>query len=431
MIGIGIGIPSLNAIRPNLSNELDALLAYGPSYAFDFINDQAIAGGAYVGGIANVPGYSFSRASTGFYTEASGVLTSFASGALRRGSRGALIEGARTNLLLRSQEFDNASWTKTRASITADAIAAPDGTTTADKLVEDNTSSSSHFVQQAVSVTNASVYTFSVYVKAAERSIVAIQMATAGFGADINAWFDLSTGLVGTTAGSPTAATIEALANGWYRISITKTATASALTAFRIFLATADGAASYSGDNASGLYIWGAQLEAAAGASSYIPTAGSTATRAADAAVVAGLSAPAAYSLFVEYEQKFSISGNSFLVTFDDNSANNRVALLTATGPDRVLFYVDAGGVNQSAINAGNMTLNARNRQAGRAATNDAAMSVNGAAVAADTGFTMPTTPSRLWLGAAAVGNPWFGYIRRAAIFPRALSNAELQALTA
>jgi hypothetical protein len=50
-----------------------------------------------------------------------------------------LLEPQRTNLVLRSEEFDNASWGKINATITANATASPSGVINADKIVESNT----------------------------------------------------------------------------------------------------------------------------------------------------------------------------------------------------------------------------------------------------------------------------------------------------
>ena len=213
--------------------------------------------------------------------------TSAAAGALRRGDRGVLIEGARTNLLVRSQEFDNASWTKTRATATADAIAAPDGTLTAVAFIEDTTAAASHEISQSVGkAASAIAYTASVYVRPAGRDWLCFTLFD-NSATGIRAWFNVTTGALGTTAAigagfTSVSHSIEALAGGWYRCILT--ATSSTVAAIRpiFYTSTADGSFSHTGDGTSGLYIWGAQLEAASFPSSYIPTTTASATRAAD-----------------------------------------------------------------------------------------------------------------------------------------------------
>jgi hypothetical protein len=180
-----------------------------------------------------------------------------------RGSNATLVDStgkityAPANLVLQSQTFDNASWIKTRSSVTADATTSPDGTVNADKLVEDATAANNHFTSQSVTTT-AIAYTFTVYAKAAERGYVTLINSTVASGC----CFDLITGVVGVASGAtPTASTITDVGNGWYRCSITVTATAAS-NAWRINVMASNSAnTAYNGDGTSGIYIWGAQLE--------------------------------------------------------------------------------------------------------------------------------------------------------------------------
>lgn len=232
-----------------------------PYHWFDFINDRCLYASNDVGGVSGATGYSFSRASTGYYTNADGTLTSFASGALRRGNRGVLIEGARTNLLTYSQEFDNAAWTKSATTITANATTAPDGTTTADKLIE-GSGGSFHTISQAVTVGAGAALAYSIFAKASERTFLYMQMdAGTAMPGDRFAYFNLGTGAIGTTQANTTAF-IQALANGWYRCTIVATADADGGTATCKLITAQNGSTiNYSGDGTSGIFIWGAQAE--------------------------------------------------------------------------------------------------------------------------------------------------------------------------
>src|SRR4051812_3519980 len=90
---------------------------------------------------------TFTRASTAMYVNALGVLASAAEDTPRIDydpitltPRGLLIEEARTNLLLRSESVATSPWTRTRMNApSTNAAIAPDGTLTADQLVEDTT----------------------------------------------------------------------------------------------------------------------------------------------------------------------------------------------------------------------------------------------------------------------------------------------------
>ena len=183
-----------------------------------------------------------------------------------RGTNATLVDStgkityAPANLLLQSQDFDTASWSKTRTTVTANATVAPDGTSTADKLVEDTTASSTHFTAQSANYTAGTTYTLSVSVKAAGRNWFDIQLPAALMGTIRNAFFDVSNGTVGTVTSGVTAA-IVSIGNGWYRCSVKFTPTASVGTGSAFLLANADNSISYTGDGTSGIFIWGAQLE--------------------------------------------------------------------------------------------------------------------------------------------------------------------------
>lgn len=171
---------------------------------------------------------------------------------------------ARSNLLTHSEQFDNAAWTKSNATITANTTTAPDGTTTADKLVE-NTANANHTTTWATTLTSGTTYTLSVYAKAAERTQVVVQTSNIGnWAASVLTIFNLSNGTISLGTG-----TITPLANGWYRCSITATFGAANATGGINVLPASAGAVTYLGDGVSGIYVWGAQLELASTATTY------------------------------------------------------------------------------------------------------------------------------------------------------------------
>ena len=194
-----------------------------------------------------------------------------------------------TNLLLRSQEFDNASWTKSAGSISANAVAAPDLTTTADQFIEDTAGGTSHGLIQAATITAGATVTGSLYVKANGRTAVYIQIYD-GSADWFAGWFNLTTGAYSGEhvggGGDLTGQSIEALADDWYRISVTGTLGAGDTTAeMRPGVSAGYNAGdvgasfNYTGDGASGLYLWGAMLNEGA-LSSYVVTTTATVTRA-------------------------------------------------------------------------------------------------------------------------------------------------------
>lgn len=171
-------------------------------------------------------------------------------------ARCAVVDGG-PNLLQRSDEFDNAYWTKSNSTVTANVgTAAPDGTTTADAIVE-NAATSAHYVQStAVTVSSSAAnYAFSVALRANSRTWAFLQLQEATGSTSAVAFVNLSTGAIGTTSvganWSSVRAFVTSLGNSWYRVTIVarKTNAATSITA-TIGAATADNTSSYTGTNA-------------------------------------------------------------------------------------------------------------------------------------------------------------------------------------
>jgi hypothetical protein len=177
-----------------------------------------------------------------------------------------LIRTAVTNLLVRSEEFESASWTAGQTSVNANVIQSPNGSLTADKLIE-NSNTSTHLIQQIIAHTSGTTYTASCFVKVAERTFFSIAFGSGFIGTQANSFFDLSNGTTPTSG-----ATVVNVGDGWFRCSFTVTATASASSAVQFRLATSTSVANYTGDGTSGIYLWGAQLEQSSTVGEYIPT---------------------------------------------------------------------------------------------------------------------------------------------------------------
>jgi hypothetical protein len=175
---------------------------------------------------------------------------------------------AEENLLTYSQELDNADWTKTNSTITANATAAPDGTTTAEKIVS-NASATDARASQSKTVSGSVV--FSVFAKASEWGLVLLGPV----GATVGVYFNLSTGAVGTQSAGYVG-TITSVGSGWYRCSVAYTGSGTNQTV-RIYPTNADGSIS-TGDGTSGIFLWGAQLEQRSAVTAYTPTTTATIT---------------------------------------------------------------------------------------------------------------------------------------------------------
>gem|GEM_PF-689500 len=179
----------------------------------------------------------------------------------------------RTNLLTYSAQVD--LWTQSATTTTANAALAPDGTPTADKVVEDATTAY-HYASGAAVVVSGTTYTASVYIKAAERTFVAL--AAHGL-ANGTAFFDLTNAVVGACGASITNSTITPAGNGWYRCTITYTA-AAGTTGLDVLPEPNGTGGSYAGTVGYGVYAWGAQIETGTTATEYIPTTSAAVTSA-------------------------------------------------------------------------------------------------------------------------------------------------------
>lgn len=192
--------------------------------------------------------------------------------ATRVNSQG-LIEETPYNLLTYSEQFENAAWPKAEVIVTTNAITAPDNTLTADKLIASATNSN-HLLNRAnvIPVIFGTSYTYTMYAKAGEYSFFRLQIQQTNF-AESWANFNLLTGIVGLNAG--VIADIQPKGNGWYRCSITSTATGTGNSGIQPFVLDSNRSGtspSYLGNGTSGIYIWGAQLVQGSTPKDYFPT---------------------------------------------------------------------------------------------------------------------------------------------------------------
>jgi len=221
---------------------------------------------------------------------------------------GLLIEGQTTNLTKRSDNAftNNLYWETTASNVDAadSAVTSPTGVaSTASTLTERYALGASvsrhiHQLTGEFTPTVATSYTMSAWVKQPTSAAVRyVQFAfwIAGFGATAYMNYDIQTGVVGTGGAAITASTITAYPNGWYRITATAPATATGSSGFQLGFSTTSGAARteayvITSGSEKAIYLWGAQVEAGVGASSYIPTVASQVTRAADECYIADIS---------------------------------------------------------------------------------------------------------------------------------------------
>lgn len=377
---------------------------------------------------------TFTRASSATFVGSNGLIQSATTNTPRfdydpitLAAKGLLIEEQRTNLLTYSEQFDNAAWVNNGGTVTANALVAPDGTTTADYLVRSTASADGRY--QVIAAGTSGIVIVSVYIKkdTSPQSLLWLYDATAV--ADrILATVTWSGATPVITATTGTAATPQDAGNGWWRIAIASTALTGANTN-RFYLLPAYTAAS----NGQQLAVWGAQLEAGSFATSYIPTVASQVTRSADVASVNTLSPwynATEGTLYAEMTP-YGVSSDTRFASIDDNTSANRVMIWGSSSSSSTRYEVITGGVTQVALTAAStLTANATTKSAAAYKVNDFAFSVNGGVALTDTTGTVPAV-TKLTIGGSAGATVSNGAIRRITYYPRRLSNAELQASTA
>jgi len=190
------------------------------------------------------PTPTFTRASTATFVGSDGLIQSAAINAPRfdhdpvtLACKGLLIEESRTNLALRSEEFDNSSWGSGSVTRTANQIDSPSGSTSADLITSVTGNFGGKLSQNFTFL--ATTYTASVCVKKGNWRYVGIQLADVSSSAVIPS-FDFDTETVSQNGTSFSTLSVQKLANGWYRLSLTQAATAIFST-FAIWLTASNG----------------------------------------------------------------------------------------------------------------------------------------------------------------------------------------------
>jgi hypothetical protein len=202
-----------------------------------------------------------------------------------RETPGILLEGSRTNLCLRSEEFDHGTWTGL-ATVTANTDVAPDGTTTADTLTDDDAAAFEFKIQTFTVANDSLTHVIAIFVKktTAATNTFGLNIALSG-GTGVSAFPRLNTNS-GLLAGAA-AAQVFSVGNYWLLICpITNNTTGNTSLSVQVFPATGTNSGSNPGtDNVAATgsaVVWGAQVEKAPCRSSYLKTVASAVTRAAD-----------------------------------------------------------------------------------------------------------------------------------------------------
>ncbi|MGX7687124.1 phage head spike fiber domain-containing protein [Flectobacillus roseus] len=317
-----------------------------PSLILDFANARFID-----------PRYTISRQGdiatfidrNGFIKISKGNRPRFTHDPSTKESLGLLEEELRTNLIIYSNDFTR--WNNLKASIITSDVIAPDGSF-AQKLVEDNSNNTAHQVSTAIiPILAGNTYTFSCFVRGGERvyaSLVGVGGALFG-GSNPIVVVNLGLGQIISTSNC-LSSSITPYNNGWYRVSWTQVATTSGNSGINIQLHNGI-TVTYQGDGASGLYIFGAQLEVGNDRTSYIPTSDSPVTRNTD---IMNLSSDVFANIFSNItegsillvaKKPKSTSANKKFYNF--SGVDGSISLGSLQNQDKVYLEVLKNGVSQ------------------------------------------------------------------------------------
>ncbi len=380
---------------------------FDPDLVFDFEQSYYRTGGTDSTLSSSV---THARASSATMTNSSGNIVTVGNNVARVGhhiyngstwvNEGVLHESeARTNRATNSNLFSSNNYTKNNISVTASSVTSPDGSNNGWKITPTGTNP---YIRRGGSISGN--FTHSLYVKKDTADYVVLGHGAGTKGLLIN--FSFASGTVVDTGayGSSTtyiSNTVENVDNGWYRISVTgNTGANNNLVTFPWDSATAPtNLDSSSNASSSTVYIYGAQTEVASTPSSYIPTTGSTVTRAAETLTVPAANLPySSTNMSIQMDGKMTYAdtgafGTVRLFDWTLDSNNGIIANITTEGSlDGQIYFTqeEAGVVDSVNSDAFNIGINVPFNIASRHGSGFINGSISGTALTAN------TTPSAL-----------------------------------
>jgi hypothetical protein len=408
---------SLSSLYPTIS----------PSLLLDFANSGVLD-----------PRVTFTRPTGGTYFGPDGVLRTAQANAPRfdynpatLAAQGLLIEEQRKNLLTYSQDLS--SWSLGTGTVTANTTTSPNGTVDADTY-NINTDATTPNIN--CSISDSVTYSVSIFVNLTQTAdVIRVRASTAA--GSLSAFFTVSTKIWSNLNAGFSGGTYTQISTNWIRISIEYTPAVGDGGTRSFGFAGVTTAGGSVADTGNTLILWGAQLEAGAFPTSYIPTTTASLTRAADVASVNTLSPwfnASEGTLYVETTRGYTGNFVNFPHTgglSDGTNSNVIWAGYGIAGNQGITPDIASGGVDQLDFVSAAYTMPTA-KAAIAYKTNDSQWFFRGTAFAADTTCTMPSGINRLNIGSEnTTTQPWNGWIRRVMYYPRRLSQAEGIAITA
>lgn len=348
-----------------------------------------------------------------------------------------LMESGSINTATYSNDFTQGTILGTSANIgtenaivTADQATSPDGNVNATKMLATG-GGGRHGVQWSSSdIISATNYTISVFAKKGEN-IDWFMLGAYGYDTDIKAWFNLSIGEKGTLQNG-VSSQIEDYGNGWYRCSLTFNSTTDIVGSIRILLAKSDASDSFAISPNEYHYIYGVQVEQLSFPTSYIPTNGSTVTRASEIATNSGdetLFGQTEGVLYAEIAAFDTASADRVVEVSNGSSSSNLRINFRSNGNFQIRGAMSSNLIidyTATAYNANQFYKVALKYKSG-----ENAAWIDGVEVFPTTNTYTPIDTIDVLNLQAFNGNvPFYGKVKCIAIFPEALTDAELECLT-
>lgn len=362
--------------------------------------------------------------------------------------RGLLIEGSANNLARYSETLETTGgfWGYNAATRTVESSDInPTGGTGSISFGPTTNGGSRYCGLFLTGQTTTVAYTYSVWVKAKGTSSLVVSIQNSAGAVNSNARIisqpsGANASFTGSGGGFPQINNLSA--TGWTRIELTTTATLGGTGALNVFMYPNDTSTQTTADT---VFVWGAQLEAGSGASSYIPTGASQGSRAYDHCYATGANFTSWFSVgagtMVVVSDNIKNNVQNLAANISDDSLSNYIRMGLKVGGssnEYMLTTVGGSGSFQGAVDSGYAPpLNTVYRMAYAWDTNNFGIVANGGAVVTDSSGTLAGAGvlNRLVVGGDFVAAPSDihfknGHIRSVKYWPTRLPNAQLQSLT-
>jgi hypothetical protein len=319
--------------------------------------------------------------------------------------------------MVQSEAFSTSDWIRNNTNVTANATISPEGVQNASEIEFTNTGA--EIYDQFINVAS-SMHIGTIFLKNKDVDTLVFEVIGGSPSIQAKVTVDLVNGTLSDAIGDFTP-TIEDFGNGWYRVAIGDTGTAT--------IATPSFKLESVGGNTGSFYAYGAMVEVGSYSTSYVPSYGTSTTRVEDSCSKTGISSllnPSEGALFLEINTPDNQT-LSKVFTIGDGTTNR---IQTFYYEDSIRLNFIAGGTTHAYFNHALTDVNDTIKVAISYATNDIRMYVNGVLTNSDTSATMPSSLSYARFDNGSGGAKFIGNIKQSLVFTTALTNDQLEELT-